>query len=96
MDAIALAEDLIPLGEFKTNASQHMKALKGRTRPLVVTVNGRAAAIVISPEAWDQMQYRERVNASIDAGLRDSAEGRVVDTAALLEYLEQAKTEPAR
>ncbi len=96
MQPVSLADDLIPLAEFKATASQQIKALKGRTRPLVVTVNGRAAAIVISPEAWDQMQYRERVNASIDAGLRDSAEGRVMDTAALLEYLEQAKAEPAR
>ena len=67
MDAIALAEDLIPLGEFKTNASQHIKALKSRTRPLVVTVNGRAAATVISPEAWDRMQDRVRVIADIEA-----------------------------
>ena len=91
MNPVALAEDLIPLGEFKTHASQHMKALKGRTRPLVVTVNGRAAAVVISPEAWDRMQYREQLLASIDAGLLDSAEGRVMDTPSAREYLRQAR-----
>lgn len=94
MDAIALAEDLIPLGEFKTNASQHMKALKGRTRPLVVTVNGRAAAIVISPEAWDQMQYRERFLAAIDKGIADADAGRLVDTDAIRARLRQTRTAP--
>jgi len=89
MDAIALAEDLIPLGEFKTNASQHMKALKGRTRPLVVTVNGRAAAIVISPEAWDQMQYRERLLADVQAGREDIRAGRSMSTDEMRAYFRQ-------
>lgn len=94
MDPISLAEDLIPLGEFKTNASQHIKALKGRTRPLVVTVNGRAAAIVISPEAWDQMQYRERFLAAIDKGIADADAGRLVDTDAIRARLRQTRTAP--
>ncbi|MEZ4470200.1 MAG: type II toxin-antitoxin system Phd/YefM family antitoxin [bacterium] len=91
MNPVALAEDLIFLGEFKTHASQYMKALKGRTRPLVVTVNGRAAAVVISPEAWDRMQYRERLLADVQAGREDIRAGGSMDSETLLARLQQAR-----
>lgn len=89
MQPVSLADDLIPLAEFKATASQQIKTLKGRSRPLVVTVNGRAAAIVISPEAWDQMQYRERLLADIQAGREDIRAGRSMSTEEMLEYFRQ-------
>lgn len=95
MEPIALVDDIIPLGEFKATASQCIKALRGRPRPLVITVNGRAAAVVISPEAWDALQARERFNAAIDAGLTDIAAGRVMDTQMARERLSQARASRA-
>ena len=45
-------------------------------RPLVITLNGKPAAVLMSPKEYDRFAYRERVVGQINEGLRDLAEGR--------------------
>src|SRR5215813_11668473 len=70
-----VSEDILPIAELKARLSDLVRSLKHR-RPLVVTLNGKPAAVIMSPEEYDRISYRERVLASINEGLRDIAEGR--------------------
>ena len=70
-----VSEDIIPIAELKANLSDVVRSLD-RRRPLVITLNGKPAAVIMSPKEYDRILYRERVLAKINEGLRDVAEGR--------------------
>jgi prevent-host-death family protein len=70
-----VSEDIIPIAELKANLSDVVRGLD-RRRPLVITLNGKPAAVIMSPKEYDRISYRERVLAKINEGLRDVAEGR--------------------
>ena len=60
-------DDIHSLTEFQRNAKTYMKRLK-KGRPIVLTVNGKAGAVVVGPneyeqlvKAWDQEQLREAI-----------------------------------
>lgn len=76
--ALQVSEDIIPIGELKAHLSERIRALKGRRRPLVVTQNGKAAAVMLSPEDFDRLTTQARFVAAVQDGLSDLDAGRVV------------------
>jgi len=72
MAKINLAEDVVPIGEFKTHASELIRKLKGNRRALVITQHGRASAVVISPEEFERLGERMFVRSKIEAGERSA------------------------
>lgn len=38
-----VAEDIVPIGEFKAHLSERIRDLRSHRRPLVVTQNGKAS-----------------------------------------------------
>jgi antitoxin YefM len=79
MKPLQLSEDILPIGEFKTHASQVLRKLRESQRPVVITQNGRPAAVLITPEEFDALHYQERVREAIMEGLADSEAGRVFE-----------------
>jgi len=79
MKPLQLAEDILPLGDFKTHASRVLRQLKDSKRPVVITQNGRPAAVLITPEEFDRMHERESFLAAIREGLADAEAGRLVE-----------------
>lgn len=47
--------DVCPLTEFREDTASILKRLKKSPRPLLVTQDGRAAAIVMSPATFDRL-----------------------------------------
>ncbi|MBL0217937.1 MAG: type II toxin-antitoxin system Phd/YefM family antitoxin [Myxococcales bacterium] len=72
-----VAEDIIPIAELKAKLSEVVRSLDARPRPLVITLNGKPAAVVMSPREYDQLVYRQHVLSSIADGLADAAAGNV-------------------
>jgi prevent-host-death family protein len=72
MAKVDVAEDLVPIGEFKTHASQLLRKLHETGRPLVITQNGKASAVVLTPEEFEQLGYRRYVEQKIRAGERSA------------------------
>lgn len=79
MKPVLLSQDVLPLGEFKTQASRVLRKLKENQRPVIITQNGRAAAVLITPEEFDQMREGERFMTAVREGLADSEAGRVLE-----------------
>jgi len=88
MRKVSVAEDLVPIGEFKTHASQLLRRMGRTMRPLVITQNGRAAAVVLTPAEYDALGGREALKAEIAASLESASSGTVSLEAAL----ERART----
>jgi len=72
MARIDIAQDLVPIGEFKTHASQLLRKLHETGRPLVITQNGKASAVVLTPEEFEQLGYRQYVQQKVNAGQRSA------------------------
>jgi prevent-host-death family protein len=73
--AFQVSEDIMPIAELKAHLSEVVRGLE-RRRPLVITLNGKPAAVLMAPKEYDRISYRERVLAKINEGLQDVAEGR--------------------
>lgn len=88
-----VAEDIIPIGEFKTQAARLLKQVARTSRPLVITQNGRPAGVMLSPAEYDRLCAREHFLASVAAGVVDAEQGRVTDTDALRARLAERRRE---
>lgn len=74
---VQVSEDIIPIAELKARLSEIIRSLESR-RPVIVTLNGKAAAVVMSPRAYDAMAYTARFATAIREGLDDADAGRVI------------------
>lgn len=83
MGPLHVSKDLVPIATFKANASEMMRQLRRRKRPFVITLNGRAAAVVMNPEEFDRMADEARFVDAVREGLDDSEAGRVIADADL-------------
>lgn len=79
MKTTRLAEDLIPVNEFRTNLASWLNRPAETGRPLVVTQRGKAAAVVVSPSMLDEIAERGELVQQVLRGLREVAAGEVVD-----------------
>ncbi|MBM4380391.1 MAG: type II toxin-antitoxin system Phd/YefM family antitoxin [Deltaproteobacteria bacterium] len=73
-----MAEDIVPIGEFKAHLSERIREWRARRRPLVVTQNGKATAVVLSPEAFHRLTHQARFVAAVEKGLDQADAGEVL------------------
>lgn len=76
---INLGKDILSLTDFKRNSAGLMKRLSRKGRPLVLTVNGKAEAIVQDVESYQRMlEAVEHIEAieGIQRGLDSFAAGK--------------------
>jgi prevent-host-death family protein len=84
------SDDIQPLSEHRAHLTAHFQHVRETGRPLFVTSNGRTAAVVLSPEAYDALTEKaELVDnlALIDRGFQDVKAGRVRNARAGIEEL---------
>ena len=73
-----LAKDITSLSHFKRNTAEVLEQLKATARPVVLTINGKAEAVVQDAAAYqklldlvekaDMLDVLSRSHADIDAG----------------------------
>jgi prevent-host-death family protein len=78
MTNLRVAEDIVPLSDFKTRASELLKKLAETGAPMVITQNGRAAGVLLSPAEFDALTERTRFVSAVAEGLEDARSGRVI------------------
>lgn len=88
MKSFQVSEDILPLGEFKVKAARVLRQMRDTQRPVVITQNGRPAAVLVSPAEFDRLTHQERFLASIRRGLADAEAGRLVDHDEVVAMLE--------
>ena len=80
MRDIVLSEDVIPIAEFKKQASRLFRRLQGNKRPILVTQNGRPVGVVVPPEEYDRIRERERLLSAVQEGLSQSEAGQTLSS----------------
>lgn len=86
-------EDILSMTDFKRDTAASLKRLKTTGRPGVLTVNGRAAAVVLSPDAYaDLVELADRMEAieGVRRGLADVEAGRTTPLATALERVRRS------
>jgi prevent-host-death family protein len=75
--------DIYPVSDFNRKPSEHIKRMQATKKPEVLTVNGKAAVVMVDPESYDKLikqaellETIERVNAA--AAAFDRGEGRPI------------------
>ncbi len=74
-------EDIHPLTDFQRNAKNHLNRVNKTGRPEVLTVNGRAEAVLLGRKAYEKMQdAMEELAAikSIQTSLDEIATGKAI------------------
>jgi prevent-host-death family protein len=74
-----ITKDIQALTTFRNNSAAFLQQLKKTKRPVVLTVNGKAAAVVQDAEAYQRLldiAARADANEGIRQGLEDLKKGR--------------------
>ncbi|MCX7099928.1 MAG: type II toxin-antitoxin system Phd/YefM family antitoxin [Methylobacter sp.] len=79
MSTLQVSEDIVPLGQFKTQASALLKSINSSNRSIIITQNGKATAVVLSPSEFDRLNAQSRFISAVQQGLDDIQAGRVID-----------------
>ncbi len=89
MKPLNIAEDIVPIAEFKAHVSEVVRGLRKRGRPVVITQNGKPAAVLLSPEEFDTLAYHAGVVASVQQGLSEAEAGKLISDEELGQELDE-------
>lgn len=83
MKPLRIAQDIVPLAEFKAQSASWLERMRVSGHAVVITQNGKPAAVMISPEEYDrfQQQNTEFVRNEIRYGEASAEQGRLLTAA---------------
>ncbi len=91
MKNIAVATDIIPVGQFKSSLAKYLKEIQEKKNSLIITQNGKPAGVLISPSEFDELRQTKLFIDSISRGLYDSEKGEKYTTSQLEKELKKAR-----
>ena len=87
MKNISIANDIVPIAEFKTSISKWFTTLQNTGHPLIITQNGKPAGVLLSPQDYDELVYRKSFLDSVGRGISDAESGRTYRAEEIREVL---------
>ena len=75
---------IIPITDLRHDAAKVLKQVNSSTEPLVITQRGRAAAVMLSVEAYEQVEHDRQLLSVLAQGDREVAAGKGYDLDAVL------------
>jgi prevent-host-death family protein len=94
MKPVQVAKDIVPLAEFKAQSATWLERVRASGQPVIITQNGKPAAVMISPEEFDRFQHQsmEFVQGEIRAAEAAITAGRVYSTSEVKAHLEARRS----
>ena len=89
MARLRVSEDIVPISDFKAQASEWLRRIAGSGRPLVITQNGKPAGVLLSPAAFDELAERQPFLAGVQEGMADEQAGRGHTTEEVFDTVEK-------
>ena len=77
--SIQIEKDIISLSNFRASYKEYIDSLKEGNRSIVLTQNGKAAAVVLSPQEYDQLKQQQEVMNLIASRLQEIANRQFVE-----------------
>ncbi|MFY9225578.1 MAG: type II toxin-antitoxin system Phd/YefM family antitoxin [Blastocatellia bacterium] len=79
MQKISLEQDIKPLSEFRANAAGFIEQINKTGRPIVLTQNGRGAAVVLGVAEYDALMEKIELLEEISIAEMQMNEGKVTE-----------------
>jgi prevent-host-death family protein len=68
--------DIIPITDLRQDAAAALKRVRASKKPLVITQRGRAAAVMLSVEAYERSEHERQILRLLARGEREIARGK--------------------
>jgi antitoxin YefM len=91
MKNILVANDIIPVGQFKSGLAKYLKEIQNKRNSLIITQNGKPAGVLISPSEFDDLRQTKLFIDSISRGLSNSEKGEVLSTSQLRREIQKTR-----
>jgi prevent-host-death family protein len=76
--------EIIPITDFRQDAAEALDRVRRSHEPVVITQRGRAAAVMLSLEAYEIAEQEREVLRILATGEREIARGKGRDLAAVI------------
>jgi prevent-host-death family protein len=76
--------NIVPITDLRQDATSIVNRLSESQEPVIITQRGRAAAVMISTEAYERSQHELEILRLLARGEREIEEGKGVDLDAVL------------
>ena len=77
MRPVRVSKDIVPVSDLKAHAAEWLKRVADSDQAVVITQNGKAAGVLLSPAEFDRLTESARFIAAVREGLEDADAGRV-------------------
>ena len=77
MRPLRVSDNIVPVSDFKARAAEWLRRLAESGEPVVITQNGKAAGVLLSPSAFDDLTENLRFIRAVEEGLADVEAGNV-------------------
>lgn len=84
-----ITNDIKPVTYFKSHAAEMLKQVNETHRPVVITQNGEAKAVLQDPESYENMRNAIGLLKLISQGETDVRDGEVIAQSDVFDNLEQ-------
>ncbi len=81
---MAKIPEIIPVSDLRQDAAAVLKRVRNSHEPLIVTQRGRAAAVMLSIESYEQVDYERQLLRQLLCGEREIAAGNGYDLESVL------------
>jgi prevent-host-death family protein len=81
---MAKVPDIVPISDLRQDASAILKRVRGSRQPLVITQRGRATAVMLSVDAYEQSEEERQILLVLARGEREIQAGKGPTLDALL------------
>lgn len=68
--------DIIPITDLRQDAAAVLEQVRKRNLPLIITQRGRAAAVMLSVEAYERAEYERDILRILARGEKEIAAGK--------------------
>jgi prevent-host-death family protein len=96
MRALRISEDIVPVSDFKAQATDWLRRAADSGQPVVITQNGKAAGVLLSPAEFDRLTEQARFVAAVREGLGDADAGRVHSHASVVAEMKRRASASTR
>ena len=76
--------DIIPVSDLRQGAAELLGRVRKTRKPVVITQRGRAAAVIVSVESYEEAEREREILRRIARGEREVKSGRGYDLASVM------------
>jgi prevent-host-death family protein len=88
--------DIMPVTDLRQDAAAALARVRASRGPLVITQRGRAAAVMLSLEAYERSEHERQILHLLAKGEREIARGKGHDLADVLAEADRLLSKPSR